>query len=48
MFNKIYFSVLKRVMGEIIKARKLEYVIQEISLKVLYYNFLRNDTRAYG
>jgi hypothetical protein len=35
-------------MGEVIKARKLEYVIQEIGLKVLYYNYLRSDTRAYG
>ena len=45
---EIYFSDLKRVMGEVIKARKLEYVIQEIGLKVLYYNYLRSDTRAYG
>ena len=45
---EIYFSGLKRVMGEVIKARKLECVIQEIELKVLYYNYLRNDTRAYG
>ena len=45
---EIYFSGLKRVMGEVIKARKLEYVIQEIGFKVLYYNYLRNDTRAYG
>ena len=42
----IYFSGLKRVMGEVIKARKLECVIQEIGLKVLYYNYLRSDTRA--
>ena len=45
---EIYFSGLKRVMGEVIKARKLECVMQEIGLKVLYYNCLRNDTRAYG
>ena len=45
---EIYFSGLKGVMGEVIKARKLEYVIQEIGLKVLYYNYLRSDTRAYG
>ena len=45
---EIYFSGLKRVMGEVIKARKLECVIQEIGVKVLYYNYLRNDTRAYG
>ncbi len=45
---EIYFSGLKRVMGEVIKAGKLECVIQEIGLKVLYYNYLRSDTRAYG
>ena len=45
---KIYFSGLKRVMGEVIKARKLECVIQEIGLKVLYYNYLRSDKRYYG
>ena len=45
---EIYFSGLKRVMGEVIKARKLECVIQEIGLKVLYYNYLRSDTWAYG
>ena len=45
---EVYFSGLKRVMGEVIKARKLECVIQEIGLKVLYYNYLRSDTRAYG
>ena len=45
---EIYFSGLKRVKGEVIKARKLEWVIQDIGLKVLYYNYLRNDTRAYG
>ncbi|MCL4480481.1 MAG: transposase [Candidatus Thermoplasmatota archaeon] len=45
---EIYFSGMKRVMGEIIKVRKLEYVIQEIGFKVLYHNYLRSDTRAYG
>ena len=45
---EIYFSGLKRVMVEVIKAGKLECVIQEIGLKVLYYNYLRSDTRAYG
>ena len=30
---EIYFSGLKRVMGEVIKARKLEYVIQEIGFE---------------
>ncbi len=45
---EIYFSGLKRVKGEVIKARNLEYVIQEIPLKVLYYNYMRSDTKAYG
>jgi hypothetical protein len=45
---EIYFSGLKKTMGEVIKARKLEYVIQEIGLKALYYNYLRSDARAYG
>ena len=45
---EIYFSGLKRVMGEIMKTRKLECVIQEIGLKVLYYNYLRSDTKIYG
>ena len=45
---EIYFSGLKRVMGEIIRARKSEYMIQEIGLKVLYYNMMRENTRTYG
>ena len=45
---EIYFSGLKRVMGEIMKTRKLECVIVEIGLKVLYYNNLRSDTGPYG
>ena len=45
---EIYFSGLKRVMGDVIKARKLECVIQEIGMKVLYYNCLRSDTKIYG
>ena len=34
------FSGLKRVMGEIIKARRPEYIAQEIAMKVHYYNIL--------
>ena len=30
---EIYFSGLKRVMGEIIKARRHEYIAQEIAMK---------------
>ncbi|HLH85496.1 MAG TPA: IS5/IS1182 family transposase, partial [Thermoplasmataceae archaeon] len=41
---EIYFSGLKRVMGEIIRARKPAYMIQEVGLKVLYYNMMRENT----
>ena len=33
---EIYFSGLKRVMGEIIWAKRTDYMIQEVGLKVLY------------
>ncbi len=45
---EIYFSGLKRVMGEVIKARKPEYISQEVGMKVLYYNVMRQNTRAYA
>ena len=45
---EIYFSGLKRVMDEIIRARNPEYMIQEVGLKVLYYNMMRKNTRTYG
>jgi transposase len=41
---KIYFSGLKRVMGEVIRARRTDYMIQEVGLKVLYYNMMRKNT----
>ncbi len=41
---EIYFSGLKRIMGEVIRARKLEYITQEVGLKVLYYNHMRQNT----
>ena len=44
---EIYFSGLKRVMGEIIKARRPEYIAEEIAMKVHYYNILRQMTEAY-
>ena len=44
---EIYFSGLKRVMGEIIKARRPEYIAQEIAMKAHYYNILRQMTEAY-
>jgi len=44
---EIYFSGLKRVMTEIIKAKKIEYIIQELALKVVNYNIMRGMTHAY-
>ena len=44
---EIYFSGLKSVMGEIIKARRPEYIAQEIAMKVHHYNILRQMTEAY-
>ena len=44
---EIYFSGLKRVMGEITKARRPEYIAQEIAMKVHYYNIMRSMTEAY-
>ena len=44
---EIYFSGLKRTMGEVIKANRPDYIVQEIALKVQYYNILREMTYAY-
>ena len=44
---EIYFSGLKRVMSEVIKAKKIEYIIQELALKVVNYNIMREMTHAY-
>jgi transposase len=44
---EIYFSGLKRPMGEVIKANRPDYVAQEIALKVHYYNIMREMTHAY-
>ena len=44
---EIYFSGLKRTMGEVIKANRFDYIAQEIALKVLYYNIMREMTHAY-
>jgi len=44
---EIYFSGLKRTMGEVIKAVKPEHIVQEIALKVQYYNIMREMTHAY-
>ncbi len=35
-------------MGEIIRARREDYMIQEVGLNVLYYNMMRENTRTYG
>jgi len=43
---EIYFPGLKRVMGEIVKARRPEYRAQEIATKVYYYNVLRQNTEG--
>ena len=45
---EIYFSGMKRVMGEVIKARRTDYMIKEVGLKVPYYNMIRENTRTYG
>ena len=44
---EIYLSGLKRVMGEIIKARRSEYIAQEIAMKVHYYNIMRSMMEDY-
>jgi transposase, IS4 family len=44
---EIYFSGLKRTMGEVIKPNRPDYIVQEIALKVQYYNVLREMTYAY-
>ena len=44
---EIYFSVLKRNMGEVIKVVRSDYTAQEIALKVQYYNILMKITNAY-
>ncbi|AKA48367.1 transposase [uncultured archaeon] len=44
---EIYFSGLKRTMGEVIKAVRSDYIVQEIALKVQYYNIMREMTHAY-
>ena len=44
---EIYFSGLKRTMGEVIKANRPDYIAHEIALKVQYYNILMEMTHAY-
>jgi hypothetical protein len=38
---------MKRVFGEIIKARRTNYMIQEVGLKAIYYNKMKENTRNY-
>ncbi len=42
---EICFSGLKSVKGEIIWARRTDYMIQEVGLKVIYYNMMGENTR---
>ena len=44
---EIYFSGLKRTMGEAIKAVRPDFIAKEIALKVQYYNMLREVRHAY-
>jgi hypothetical protein len=41
---EIYFLVLKRVMSEVIKAKKIECIIQELALRIVNYNIMRGMT----
>ena len=41
---EIFFSALKRVVGEVIRAKKLRYQIQEAVMKVYCYFLLRKNT----
>ena len=44
---EIYFSGLKRTMGDVIKGNRPNYIAQEIAMKVHYYNILRKMTQVY-
>ena len=41
---EIFFSALKRTVGEVIRAEKLEYLIKEVVMKVYCYFLLRRST----
>ncbi|MEM4090026.1 MAG: hypothetical protein QXQ46_04640 [Thermoplasmatales archaeon] len=41
---EIFFSALKRVMGEIIMAKKPKYQIQEAVMKIYTYFLMRKNT----
>ena len=38
----------QEVMGEIIRARRTDYMIQKVGLKVLYYDIMKKNTRTSG
>ncbi len=40
---EIFFSALKRVMGEVINAKKFIYLVQEALMKIYYYFILRKN-----
>ena len=44
--GNIFFRI-KGSMTEVIKARKIEYIVQELALKVVNYNIMRGMTHAY-
>jgi len=41
---EIYFTGPKRTFGEVIKANRPDYIVQEIAMKVQYYNILKEMT----
>ncbi|PMP91640.1 MAG: IS5/IS1182 family transposase, partial [Caldisphaera sp.] len=43
---EIFFSGLKRVVGEIVRAKKDEYKIQEVIFKIYSYFVMRNYTEV--
>jgi hypothetical protein len=43
----ISFSGLKRVKSEVIKAKKIKYIIYELTLKVINYNIMMGVAYAY-
>ncbi|PMP73533.1 MAG: IS5/IS1182 family transposase, partial [Aciduliprofundum sp.] len=43
---EIFFSGLKRVVGEIVRAKKDEYKIQEVIFKIYSYFVMRNYTEG--
>ena len=44
---EICFSGLKRVKSDVIKAKKIKYIIPELTLKVINYNIMMGVAYAY-